>query len=98
MLVVALQLRNHSVTLVVVALGYDSRCNNQTRNKQTERGTRKMAQGEFTKEEAGEVAVAVEEIWSALSKRKQAEYLGHLNDILLFLTAVIRRAPKESKR
>ena len=46
-----------------------------------------MAQGEFTKEEAKETITAVEEMWKALSKPKQGEYFGHLNDIMLFITA-----------
>lgn len=57
-----------------------------------------MSQGEFTKEEAGETASAVEEIWDALSKRKQMEYLGHLNDILLFIAAAKKHAPEMERK
>lgn len=51
-----------------------------------------MAQGEFTKEEAKSVEDAVCEMHKALSKAKQAEYLGHLNDILLFIAAAKQHA------
>ncbi len=54
-----------------------------------------MAQGQFTKEEASSTEEAVEEIFKGLSKSKQGEYLGHLNDILLFLRAAKDAAPKE---
>ncbi len=52
-----------------------------------------VAQGEFTKEEAAETQTAVEEIFKALSKPKQREYFGHMNDISLFLTAAGNAAP-----
>lgn len=52
-----------------------------------------MAQGEFTKEEADETEKAVNEIFKTLSKPKQREYLGHLNDIALFLAAAKKAAP-----
>lgn len=54
-----------------------------------------MAQGEFTKEEAEHTRVAVEEMWKGLSKRKQADFFGHLNDIFLFLEAAKLHAPDE---
>jgi hypothetical protein len=56
-----------------------------------------MAQGEFTKEEAAETIKAVDELFKALPKSKQAEYFGHLNDISLFLEAAKRVAPAEKK-
>lgn len=55
-----------------------------------------MAQGEFTKEEARETYEAVNEIFGALSRPKKMEYLGHLNDIMLFVTAAEKAAPGES--
>ena len=55
-----------------------------------------MAQGEFTKVEAAETEKAVDEMFKALSKPKQAEFLGHLNDIFLFLAAAKKVAPDES--
>lgn len=56
-----------------------------------------MAQGEFTKEEADAMAEAVSEMFKALSKTKQREYIGHLNDIQLFIEAAKREAPNEKK-
>lgn len=56
-----------------------------------------MAQGEFTKEEADETAEAVKEVVQALSKRKQIEFLGHINDIYLFIEAAKRAAPTEAE-
>jgi hypothetical protein len=50
-----------------------------------------MAQGDWTAEEAKATQEAVEEIYKALSKPKQRDFLGHLNDIYLFLA----RAEKE---
>jgi hypothetical protein len=54
-----------------------------------------MAQGEFTKQEADETSKAVDELFRALSKPKQREYLGHLNDISLFISAAKAAAPDE---
>lgn len=55
-----------------------------------------MAQGEFTKEEAEETKTAVDEIFDGLSKRNQGGFLGHLNDIHLFLSAAGKAAPSEA--
>ena len=52
-----------------------------------------MAQGEFTKEEADETIIAVDEMYRALPKTKQPKFLGHLNDILLFIEAAKKNAP-----
>lgn len=52
-----------------------------------------MAQGDFTKQEADRTREAVSEMFDAIPKRKRMEYLGHLNDICLFLTAAERAAP-----
>jgi len=52
-----------------------------------------MAQGDFTKEEAKRAREAVNEMFNALTRNKKMEYLGHLNDILLFLEAAGRHAP-----
>ena len=54
-----------------------------------------MAQGEFTKEEATATEEAVDEIFKGLSKARQMDFLGHLNDILLFLNAAKQAAPAE---
>lgn len=52
-----------------------------------------MAQGEFTQEETQATIEAVKEVMEGMSKRKQMEYLGHFNDIFLFLEAAKRAAP-----
>lgn len=52
-----------------------------------------MAQGEFTKEEAAETKKAVEEVMKAFPKAKKAEFIGHFNDIFLFLSAAEAAAP-----
>lgn len=52
-----------------------------------------MAQGDFTKQEARETKKAVEELYDALPKSKKMEFIGHLNDIFLFLEASERNAP-----
>jgi hypothetical protein len=52
-----------------------------------------MAQGEFTKEEAQATTKAVEEIMKAMPKSKAIAFVGHFNDIFLFLAAAERAAP-----
>ena len=52
-------------------------------------------QGDFTKAEATATLEAVDELFKGLPKTKQAEYLGHLNDICLFLEAAKRAAPEK---
>ena len=49
-----------------------------------------MAQGEFTKEEAKQTEEAFTEVFEALPKSKRPNYLGHANDIYLFLAACQR--------
>ncbi len=56
-----------------------------------------MAQGEFTKEEIIETRRSFEEVFKALSKNKQREFLGHANDVYLFLSAAEKVAPNEKK-
>ncbi len=56
-----------------------------------------MAQGEFTKLEAKETAQAFKEVYGALSKRKQMDFLGHANDVYLFLSAAEAAAPEVAK-
>jgi len=56
-----------------------------------------MAQGQFTKEEAANVTEAVDEMFKGLPKSRQMNYLGHLNTILLFLSAAKKAAPPEKK-
>lgn len=55
-----------------------------------------MAQGDFTKEEAKSTREAVEELIDAIPKSKRMGYLGHLNDILLFIRGVERHIEAES--
>lgn len=56
-----------------------------------------MAQGEFTKEEATETIKAVDELFKALPKSKQPQFIGHFNDISLFLEAARDKAPAEPR-
>lgn len=58
-----------------------------------------MAQGEFTKEEAANVIEAVEQMFKeGIPKSKRLNFVGHLNDICLFLNAAKRAAPYESEK
>ena len=52
-----------------------------------------MAQGEFTKQEAQRTEEAVNELFDAIPKSRRMGYLGHLNDVLLFLSAAKKAAP-----
>ena len=54
-----------------------------------------MARGEFTKEEAKATREAVKEMFDALPKSRRMEYIGHLNDIYLFIDAAGNAAPEE---
>ena len=54
-----------------------------------------MSQGEFTKEEATETEDAFGEVFKALPKKSQGEFIGHANDIYLFLAAAKDAAPEE---
>lgn len=56
-----------------------------------------MAQGDLTKENAQLCYEAVNEMFDALPKSKRMGYLGHLNDILLFLERGKRELPPEKK-
>ena len=57
-----------------------------------------MAQGHFTKDEAKFAADTVEEIYKALPKTKQREFLGHLNDVMLFISATGKQAPEGASK
>ena len=57
-----------------------------------------MAQGDFTKEEAKAVADIFKEVFEALPKRKQMEFIGHANDIYLFLAACEKNCRSESDK
>jgi hypothetical protein len=54
-----------------------------------------LTQGRFTKEEADETVKAINEMFEAIPKTRRMEYLGHLNDISLFIGAAKRVAPQE---
>lgn len=56
-----------------------------------------MAQGQATKEEAKSCSEALGEVMQAFPKNKAAEFIGHFNDIALFLSACERELPAESK-
>lgn len=56
-----------------------------------------MAQGDFTKAEATMMAKAFEEVFKALPKKKQLDFLGHANDIYLFLATCKEKCPDEVK-
>jgi hypothetical protein len=56
-----------------------------------------MTQGKASKEEAKATKIAVDEMFEAIPKRKSLDYIGHLNDICLFLEACIRELPSEEK-
>lgn len=53
-----------------------------------------MAQGEFTKEEASRASEAFDELFGSLTKKRKLEFIGHANDIFLFLDAAKRAAPE----
>ncbi len=52
-----------------------------------------MAQGEFTKQEADFATETTEKMFEGIPKTRRGEYLGHLNDILLFIAAAKKEAP-----
>jgi len=54
-----------------------------------------MTQGKFSKEEATSVIEAMEEIMKAFPKSKAGEFIGHFNDLMLFLSAAKKAAPNE---
>jgi hypothetical protein len=54
-----------------------------------------MAQGDFTQEEAQATIEAFDEVFKALPKKKMGEFIGHANDIFLFLEACKKQCPTE---
>lgn len=54
-----------------------------------------MAQGQFTRQEAKSVTEALEEIMEAIPKSKAMNFVGHFNDLFLFLRAATAKAPSE---
>ena len=57
-----------------------------------------MTQGQFTKEEADATNEAVNEVMKAMPKTMWAEFIGHFNDIFLFISAAKKAAPNESEK
>jgi hypothetical protein len=55
-----------------------------------------VTQGQFSKEEAAATREAVQEMFDGLAKSKSFNYIGHLNDIMLFLRAAEANAPSEA--
>jgi len=49
-----------------------------------------MAQTDFTKENVQHAKVVLDELFEAIPKSKRINYLGHLNDIALFLESAER--------
>lgn len=54
-------------------------------------------QTDFTLERAKEIREIVEEMFNGLPKSKKLDYIGHLNDILLFIGAA-EKVMRESGR
>jgi len=54
-----------------------------------------MTQGKFSKEETTSCEEALNEIMKAMPKSKAGEFIGHFNDIFLYLTAAKAVAPSE---
>lgn len=56
-----------------------------------------VATDNFTKERADIASKCIDEIFKAVPKSKQAELLGELNDLSLFVSAARRHAPSENE-
>lgn len=54
-----------------------------------------MANSRFTKKEAELVREDIDTLFNSLTKKKQMEFIGELNDIMLFLSAAKEAAPEE---
>jgi len=54
-----------------------------------------MTQGKFSKEEATSCEEALTEIMKSMSKSKAMDFIGHFNDLFLFLSACKKEAPSE---
>jgi len=57
-----------------------------------------MTQGKFSKEECKSCEDALNEIMKAMPRTKAIEFVGHFNDLFLFLTAAKEAAPNEEKK
>ena len=56
-----------------------------------------MTQGKASKEEADASREALDEIMKGLSKNKVPEFIGHFNDIFLFIDAAKKVLPSEKE-
>lgn len=56
-----------------------------------------MTQGIASKEEAKECEKALEEIMEAIPKTKKINFMGHFNDLFLFLSACKNTLPSEAE-
>jgi len=56
-----------------------------------------MTQGTFSKEEAESCKEALDEVMKAMPKSKVVNFIGHFNDIFLFLSAAKEAAPEEGE-
>lgn len=56
-----------------------------------------MAQGDWTKEEAQATIDAVDEVMKGMSKKKSIDFIGHFNDIFLFLNTAKEHAPDKKE-
>ena len=52
-----------------------------------------MAQGDFTKQEGRRVYEILGELFEGIPKTRRMNYIGHLNDVGLFITAAVEHAP-----
>jgi len=57
-----------------------------------------MTQGKLSKEEAQSCYEATEEIMKAFPKSKALDFIGHFNDIMLFLGTAKRELPSEKQK
>ena len=57
-----------------------------------------MAQGDFTKKEAERTLEALDELFEAIPKSKRLNFIGHLNDICLFVEAAKKVASKAEEK
>lgn len=54
-------------------------------------------QSDFDKKRIAEIEGIVQEMFKGIPKTKRIGFIGHLNDILLFLEAARRNAPEKTE-
>jgi len=57
-----------------------------------------MTESRFTKQEAKRLSEVASELFDAIPKSKRMDFLGHLNDICLFIEAAERVAQEKRRR